>query len=164
MAIRPKKQTPSNKGETGGGAPRGGASGNVRIIRGGSVAPKPKPAPKSGPTMRSTAKDKPLTAREKAAGNKRGLKAAQGKSLAPKGYQPDAAGRAMAKNYAKYGDSIGPMTLKEGARRVDARRATPEVANGYMASAPKNVISRSGRTANTASLLGRAPKSKRTPR
>ncbi len=33
--------------------------------------------------------------------NKRGLKAAQGKSLAPRGYKPDTAGRARAKEFAE---------------------------------------------------------------
>lgn len=37
MAIRPKRQTPSNRGETGGGAPRGGSRGM------GSTKPAPKP-------------------------------------------------------------------------------------------------------------------------
>lgn len=38
MAITPKKQTSSNRGETGGGAPRGGARG----LGGAKPAPKPK--------------------------------------------------------------------------------------------------------------------------
>lgn len=38
MAIRPKKQTSSNRGETGGGAPRGGSRG----LGGAKPAPKPK--------------------------------------------------------------------------------------------------------------------------
>jgi hypothetical protein len=38
MAIRPKKQTSSNRGETGGGAPRGGSRG----LGGSKLAPKPK--------------------------------------------------------------------------------------------------------------------------
>lgn len=143
MAIRPKKQTPSNKGETGGGAPRGGASGNVRVIRGGSVAPRPKPVTKgtqkSGPTMRSTAKDKPLTARESATGNKRGLKAATGKSLAPKGYGPDTARREALKEYkaAKY-----PMT---GAQMDSLKRANETMSKP----GPTNIVSRSGRTARS---------------
>ena len=47
-----------------------------------SVRPKSRPTPKlpatpaAKPTMRSTAKDKPMTAKAKAAGNKRGLAAA----------------------------------------------------------------------------------------
>lgn len=39
MAIKPKKQMPANKGETGGGAPRG--SGGVKVIK---SAPKPQRA------------------------------------------------------------------------------------------------------------------------
>lgn len=46
MAIKPKKQTPSNRGETGGGAPRGGSRG----LGGSKPAPKPKVSLKPEPS------------------------------------------------------------------------------------------------------------------
>jgi hypothetical protein len=39
MAITPKKQTSSNRGETGGGAPRGGAGSAGRIVPGKGTKP-----------------------------------------------------------------------------------------------------------------------------
>lgn len=136
MALKKKTQNPL--ATPGGGAKGGstGTGGSVRVKPGGVRPPKPKPAKPSGPTMRSTAKDKPLTKKEQAAGNKRGLKAAKGGSLAPAGYGPDYARRAALKEYkaAKY-----PMT---GAQ-MDSLKKAKEVMSGP---GPKNVLSKSGRS------------------
>jgi hypothetical protein len=67
--------------------------------------------------------------------NKRGLKAAQGKSLAPRGYKPDTKGRARAKEFAE--PLIKPMgrkeAMKSGARALDIERKRLEFPK-----APKN--------------------------
>ncbi len=60
MAIKPKKQTPSNRGETGGGAPRGGS---VRVL---------KPAPKAQRDLENSA------SKSRAEGAKSGLSAKLG--------------------------------------------------------------------------------------
>jgi len=64
--------------------------------------------------------------------NARGLKAAQGKSLAPKGYKPDTAGRAVVKKYSEpgyHGKNASHMASGE----VDYFRKV-----GKLDAAPKN--------------------------
>ena len=67
--------------------------------------------------------------------NKRGLKAAQGKSLAPRGYKPDTKGRARAKEFAEpLIKSRGRKeAMKDGARALDIERTRLEFPK-----APKN--------------------------
>jgi hypothetical protein len=67
--------------------------------------------------------------------SKRGLKAAQGKSLAPRGYKPDTKGRARAKEFAEpLIKSRGRKeAMKDGARALDIERTRLEFSK-----APKN--------------------------
>jgi hypothetical protein len=60
--------------------------------------------------------------------NARGLKAAQGKSLAPRGYKPDTAGRARAKEFAEpLIKSRGRKeAMKDGARALGIERTRLE--------------------------------------
>jgi hypothetical protein len=87
-----------------------------------------------------------------AAANKKGLKAAQGPSKAPKGYKTDAARRAA--------------TLRDkqiGAKGYKGMTDSEMYELGRLSSvikgpAPKNVISRSGRVANTPRMMKKAAK------
>jgi hypothetical protein len=67
--------------------------------------------------------------------NARGLKAAQGKSLAPRGYKPDTRGRARAKEFAEpLIKSRGRKeAMRDGARALDIERTRLEFPK-----APKN--------------------------
>ena len=73
--------------------------------------------------------------KSEAKANKRGLKAAQGKSLAPRGYKPDARGRARAKEFAEpLIKSRGRKeAMRDGARALDIERTRLEFPK-----APKN--------------------------
>lgn len=101
---------------------------------------------------------KAVAGKKASAANKKGLKAAQGPSKAPKGYKPDTAGRADVKRlittglYSKVGGQYFKLTPKEAARFVSEARkssmnASRTQAEGGVSTAPKNVISRSGRKA-----------------
>ena len=70
------------------------------------------PAPK--PTMRSTAKDKPMTAKEKAKGNKAGLKAAN----KPAGYVSADAARSKSLERAK----LVPPAKRTAAQKIAIRQ------------------------------------------
>lgn len=99
------------------------------------------------------------------AANKKGLKAAQGPSKAPKGYKPDTAGRAAVDKlmkdglYSKVMGQYVPVTPKEAAKIVSNMRSTSK--NPAFEGAVKlstNVVSRSGRKANTPKLMKKAAK------
>ena len=99
------------------------------------------------------------------AANKKGLKAAQGPSMAPKGYKPDTAGRAAVTKtlqeglYSKVMGRYVPVTPKEAAKIVSNMRSTSK--NPSFAGAvklPTNVVSKSGRKANTSGMLYKAAK------
>jgi hypothetical protein len=100
---------------------------------------------------------KKVAAKKDAAASARGLKAAQGPSLAPKGYKMDTAGRADVKRlvetglYSKVAGQYFKLTPKEAAKYVSEARkssmnASRTQAEGGVSTAPKNIISRSGRT------------------
>jgi len=67
--------------------------------------------------------------------NARGLKAAQGKSLAPKGYKPDAAGRTQVKRFAAPLEKANgkKTSMRLGAQTVDIGRTSLKIK-----AAPKN--------------------------
>jgi hypothetical protein len=92
--------------------------------------------------------------KKSAAATKKGLKAAQGPSMAPKGYVTDTARRKAANelriNKAVYGS--------DGAMRMGSSREAAKIAGS---AAPKNVISRSGKVANTTKLIKKAAKNKK---
>lgn len=94
----------------------------------------------------------------------KGLKAAQGKSLAPKGYKPDTSGRAAVNTQTKYSPmGVSRKTaFRTSAKDVEnARAGKPSLlGSGSITPAPKNVISKSGRVANTAKLIKKASKKK----
>ncbi len=87
-----------------------------------------------GAVKKQIKNSKPLSKAE-AKANKRGLKAAQGKSLAPRGYKPDARGRARAKEFAEpLIKSRGRKeAMRDGARALDIERTRLEFPK-----APKN--------------------------
>jgi hypothetical protein len=100
---------------------------------------------------------KAVSGKKAAAANKKGLKAAQGPSKAPKGYKPDTAGRKDVKRlvetglYSKVAGQYFKLTPKEAAKYVSEARkssmnASRTQAEGGVSTAPKNIISRSGRT------------------
>jgi hypothetical protein len=104
----------------------------------------------------------------------RGLKAAKGPSLAPKGYKPDTAGRKTVTTagnrgqdpqYSTVGGMYFPGTTRKkafntAARDVDAVRRMAAKAGDVTKAAPKNVISRSGKVANTSRLIKKSAKGK----
>lgn len=116
----------------------------------------------------ATAAAKKSAAKKAASANKRGLKAAQGPSLAPKGYVPDTTGRNAVKNMMKdvkvtkdgkkyYGEYY--MTADEIAKLVSMRRSTRAVPNFTGAvKLTENVVSKSGKKANTPKLMKKAAK------
>ena len=121
-------------------APKKNLSGKVlkKIL---SSMPKPETGGKIGKQLDNVLKTqtKNLTKRNElikevnsAKANARGLKAAQGKSLAPKRYKPDTAGRGLAKEYSEpgyHGKNAGRIASGE----VDDGRKT-----GKIKPAPKN--------------------------
>lgn len=99
--------------------------------------------------------------------NKKALKAAQGPSLAPKGYKPDTAGRAAVNKtlkeglYSKVMGQYVPVTAKEAATIVSNMRSTSK--NPSFEGAVKlseNIVSKSGKKANTPKLIKKAAKPK----
>jgi len=78
---------------------------------------------------------KPTAAKSAAKANARGLKAAQGKSLAPKGYKPDTAGRKEVKRFAAPLEKAnGKKTaMRMGAQTIDIGRSSLKIK-----AAPKN--------------------------
>jgi hypothetical protein len=114
-----------------------------------------------------------------AAANKKGLKAAQGPSMAPKGYVPDTTGRAAVKkmmddvyvnrdgrlfyNATRAGGEVSPqyLTAKEVLKYVSSMRSVRQVPN-FKGGIPEasNVVSKSGRKANTPKLMKKAAKKK----
>jgi hypothetical protein len=116
----------------------------------------------------SAAMKKKAAAAKAAKANKKGLKAAQGPSMAPKGYVPDTTGRAAVKKMMEdvkvtkdgkkyYGEYY--MTADDIAKLVSMRRSTREVPNFTGAvKLTENVVSKSGRVANTPKLKKQAAK------
>ena len=113
-------------------------------------------------------KAKKVSAKKDAKATAKGLKAAKGPSLAPKGYVPDTTGRAAVKEMMKdvkvmkngkkyYGEYY--MTADEIANLVSMRRSTRAVPNFTGAvKLTENVVSRSGKKANTPKLMKKAAK------
>ena len=89
----------------------------------------------TGPSMIRHMKETGYRSKAQAKANKRGLKAAQGKSLAPRGYKPDTRGRARAKEFAEpLIKSRGRKeAMRDGARALDIERTRLEFPK-----APKN--------------------------
>ncbi len=118
----------------------------------------------------AAAMKKKAAAKKAAKANARGLKAAQGPSMAPKGYVPDTTGRAAVKKMMEdvkvtkdgkkyYGDYY--MTADEIKQLVSSRRSTRAVPNFTGAvKLTENVVSKSGRKANTPKLIKKAAKKK----
>lgn len=118
----------------------------------------------------AAAMKKKAAAKKAAKANARGLKAAQGPSMAPKGYVPDTTGRAAVKKMMEdvkvtkdgkkyYGDYY--MTADEIKQLVSSRRSTRAVPNFTGAvKLTENVVSKSGRKANTPKLMKKAAKKK----
>lgn len=75
------------------------------------------------------------TAKAEAKANARGLKAAQGKSLAPKKYKPDTEGRKQVKRFAAPLEKANgkKTSMRMGAQAVDAGRSSMKIK-----AAPKN--------------------------
>jgi len=104
----------------------------------------------------------------------RGLKAAKGPSLAPKGYKPDTAGRKTVTTAGNRGQdpqysTVGGMyfpgatrkkAFNTAARDVDAARRMAAKVGDTKNAAPKNVVSRSGKVANTSRLIKKSAKGK----
>jgi hypothetical protein len=87
-----------------------------------------------------------------AAANKKGLKAAQGPSKAPKGYKTDAERRKALMDLRSMPGGFNPKRYYvEGAKDVATLQK-------FKADAPKNVISKSGRKANTPRMMKKAAK------
>jgi hypothetical protein len=109
---------------------------------------------------------KKAAAKKATSANARGLKAAKGPSMAPKGYVPDTVGRSAVKKYqSDYGlysyvaGEYVKLTPKEAAKYVDAaRRSSQNVGSRAVPEMPKNVISKSGKKANTPKLMKKAAK------
>lgn len=89
-------------------------------------------------------------AAKKAAASARGLKAAKGPSMAPKGYTADTARREALLEARKIKYPMGSYTMS-------LLKQAQAVSKG---AAPKNVISKSGRVANTPKLMKKAAKKK----
>jgi hypothetical protein len=72
---------------------------------------------------------KAVTKSSEAKANARGLKAAQGKSLAPKGYKPDTEGRKQVKRFAapleRFNGKKNAMRL--GAQTIDIGRSSLKI-------------------------------------
>jgi hypothetical protein len=114
------------------------------------------------------AKAKKVSAKKNAKATAKGLKAAKGPSLAPKGYVPDTTGRNAVKKMMEdvkvtkdgkkyYGEYY--MTADEIAKLVSMRRSTRAVPNFTGAvKLTENVVSKSGRKANTPKLMKKAAK------
>lgn len=94
---------------------------------------------------------KAVTKKSAAAANKKGLKAANKGSMAPKGYKTDAERR---KALMTIRDT--EKTFGKGNAKIfkDSSKAMETIKNP----APKNVISKSGRVANTSGLKYKAAK------
>jgi hypothetical protein len=127
----------------------------------------------------SAAMKKKAAAAKAAKANARGLKAAQGPSMAPKGYVPDTVGRGMVKkmmddvyvnrdgklfyNATSAGGSVTPryLTAKEVLKYVSSMRSTRQVPN-FKGGIPEasNIVSKSGKKANTPKLIKKAAKKK----
>jgi hypothetical protein len=107
-----------------------------------------------------------------AAANAKGLKAANKGSKAPKGYKPDTAGRAsvmdkaareQSERYSSVSNLLVPGKSRKAAFRsaaldVDSARRMAANAGDVAKAAPKNVISRSGKVANTKKLTKKSLK------
>jgi hypothetical protein len=120
---------------------------------------------------------KKAAAKKATSANARGLKAAKGPSMAPKGYVPDTTGRGAVKkmmddvyvnrdgrlyyNATRAGGEVSPqyLTAKEVLKYVSSMRSVRQVPN-FKGGIPEasNVVSKSGRKANTPKLMKKAAK------
>ena len=99
---------------------------------------------------------KKAAAKKAASANARGLKAAKGPSKAPKGYIPDTVGRAAV---AKKRSGQAVYTAREAAEAVSRMRSSRTTPNFEGAiKLTQNVVSKSGRKANTPKLMKKAAK------
>jgi tartrate dehydratase beta subunit/fumarate hydratase class I family protein len=88
-----------------------------------------------------------------AAATKKGLKAAQGPSMAPKGYVADTVRRKAANTMRIDTAFYGPTAAaRMNSFRQGAKTVTTE--------GPKNIVSKSGKKANTPKLMKKAAKKK----
>jgi hypothetical protein len=94
---------------------------------------------------------KAVTKKKSAAANKKGLKAANKGSMAPKGYKTDADRRKALMTIRSTEKSFGKGSAN---RFKDSSEALATIAKP----APKNAISKSGRVANTSGLKYKAAK------
>ena len=108
---------------------------------------------------------KAVSKKKAASASARGLKAAKGPSMAPKGYVSDTVGRAAVKKlqtdgvYSKVAGQYFKLTPKEAMYVVSGNRSTRK--NPAFEGAVKitnNVVSKSGRKANTPKLMKKAAK------
>jgi hypothetical protein len=126
-----------------------------------AMRPKKNPVTKiAGKIAKEVAKK--VTKKSAAKSTAKGLKAAQGPAKYPKGYKPDTAGRKAvdAKGRANQNEqwsSVGQMyfpgtTRKKAytyaAKDVDSARSQAAMVGDTKNLAPKNTVSKSGRTAN----------------
>jgi tartrate dehydratase beta subunit/fumarate hydratase class I family protein len=94
---------------------------------------------------------KKAATKKAATANARGLKAAQGPSMAPKGYVADSVRRKAANTMRIDTAFYGPTAAaRMNSFRAGAKTVTTE--------GPKNVVSKSGKTANTPKLIKKAAK------
>jgi hypothetical protein len=103
----------------------------------------------------SAAMKKKAAAKKAAKANARGLKAAQGPSMAPKGYTADEARRAAM--IAKKSMALDPESLLFPKQYVNELARLQKIVYGP---GPTNVVSKSGRKANTPKLIKKAAKKK----
>lgn len=95
---------------------------------------------------------KAVSGKKASAANKKGLKAAQGPSMAPKGYKTDAERRKALMELRSMTGGFDPKNYYvEGAKDVATLRK-------FKADAAKNIISKSGRKANTTKLMKKVAK------
>lgn len=126
MAIKPKKQTSSNRGETGGGAPRGGAGNTGRIRPGMGTKPAPKPKVKLNPEP-SSVTVKPgkysLGPESAAAANKRLLAERSRTSTASKAAESRALKAANKPAKYKSADAARQQSIDKANKAVAANKA-----------------------------------------
>lgn len=148
MAIRPKKQTSSNRGETGGGAPRGGSSRAIRPGGGdkpgsrttkvsSSVTVKAKSGAPAKKSMLSGAEQARAqnarvlakTSKTEAKANARGLKAAN----APKKVKMDNVSKTATRVFGQITTAGKPKMVKVGSKKQARLTAKETWAKNYEA-------------------------------
>lgn len=132
MAMKPKRQTSSNRGETGGGAPRGGAgnTGRIRPGMGTKPAPKPKVTLKPEPSSVTVKPGKYSLGPESA-------NAANRKILAERS-RTSTASKSAEKRALKAANKPAKYKSADAARQKSIDRANKAIANAKMgANGPK---------------------------